>query len=196
MIATHMAGDLRLHLVHTMLDWALLSREQSSVTEFLMMTIYCSGKSFRKAPHEGECLLLWSIEGFYLQWQVYFFVWLFFWWATNLKIYACSTEHNQNAPIYSAYTNPVAGTKSPDANLIILCRCVSWSRNSNRVRLCDRFVDCVCSTESRWCTSQMIELVHFSLSCFENIFFYHSVLSIFTFVFYQITAGLFCSPST
>lgn len=94
-----------------------------------------------------------------------------FWRAADLKIHACSTEHNQNAPIYSAHThtNPVTGTKSPDANLIILCRCGSWSRNSNRVRFCDGNVDWVCSTESGWCITQTVELGYFSLPCCDNI---------------------------
>lgn len=51
---------------------------------------------------------------------------------------ACSTQqHHPSAPIHSPpHTGPVREAKSPAANLIILCRCVSCSRNGNRVCLC------------------------------------------------------------
>lgn len=52
---------------------------------------------------------------------------------------ACSIpQHHPSAPIHSpSHAGPVREAKSPAANLIILCRCVSCSRNRDSVCLCE-----------------------------------------------------------
>lgn len=82
------------------------------------------------------------------------------------------------------HAHTVRGARSPAANLIILCRCVSCSRNRNRVCLCEGDGAQI----SVWVITQRAGLfgLHFaSSSCDSNIYMIFSGWKKFLFVFWN-----------
>lgn len=112
----------------------------------------------------------------------FFWQFLFFFLTSNRPKNSCLLYGTQSkcpnllCAHTHTHTNPVMGTKSLDANLIILCRCVSWRRNSNRV--CDGNIAGVCSTKSRWRVTQTVELGSF----FSLVLLWQRVFSLLGFI--------------